>query len=433
MLTILVGVSLASCFGGKGGDRGSGGQQAASQGTTASTDSNQQNLATPMQDTIYIAENPVVNVYLENSGSMNGYVDNGRTAFQQDVYNYLCDVKISEIPSTINLHFINSQIINRGSVIADFINKLTPSSFRQAGGQTGTTDIADVFKQILSRTDDNTVSIFVSDCIFSPGNVKSPEAYLANQQVGIKECVADYLKNHSQLAILAYQLYSRFDGVYYDYKNHRHQYKGDRPYYIWVIGHPLHIVKFRGNIPDSRFSGNGVANIWCAFNATLDSKYSILPNPKKGDFNKNSKSEISRIKKDGNGDFMFTIGAEMTSLELLLGNDYLMDTDNYARLVNKQPSDKWYIEVARNTVTSSPATHNISLMANNYVPKGNMTVALMCKTPQWVYEFTDEDDTELNENNCHKTYGLKYMFDGIQQAFTAKWDGIYTEMNIKLN
>ena len=110
---------IGGCMNGKGGSRG---------GVAPQTQTQTQTQTPPAEvigeepSTTTIAEHPVVNVYLENSGSMNGYVDNGKTLFQQDVYNYLCDIHISGIASEINLHFINSQIINKGSVIEDFIN-----------------------------------------------------------------------------------------------------------------------------------------------------------------------------------------------------------------------------------------------------------------------------------------------------------------------
>ena len=45
---------------------------------------------------------------------------------------------------------------------------------------------------------------------------------------------------------------------------------------------------------------------------------------------------------------------------------------------------------------------------------------------------TDIDDTQFVDGNERKTYGLKYMFDGIQQAFVSKSTGVYTVMDFKL-
>ena len=419
---------IGGCMNGKGGSRGGVAPQTQTQTQTPPAE-----VIGEEQSTTTIAEHPVVNVYLENSGSMNGYVDNGKTLFQQDVYNYLCDIHISGIASEINLHFINSQIINKGSVIEDFINKLTPNSFKTAGGKTATTDIAEIFKQVLSRTDDNTVSVFISDCIFSPGSVNNPAAYLANQQVGIKKCVADHLTQYPNFAVLVYQLYSNFNGTYYDYKNRPRQYNGERPYYIWVMGNTANIAKLRAYIPNEKFRGSGVANMWCALNHTInDINYSIVSKPVAGDFERDTKHSISKIKKS-NGEFAFKTTADLAVLELMLGNDYLMDTNNYSRLINKFDTDEWYIKIDRNTNSTSPATHDITLGTTKNTLAGTLSVAICCKSPQWSSDLTDEDDSTFDNDNSMKTYGLKYMIDGVQQAFAAKTSGVYTVMDFKLN
>ena len=140
---------------------------------------------------------PVVNVYIENSGSMDGYVK-GITEFESAVYNYLSDIKISDITDTLNLYYINSEIISYArsadaDVIVDFINKLEPNEFKRRGGNRGASDIADVIKSILKETNENTISILVTDGIFSPGKGKDAEWYLNNQQVGIKTAMAEHL------------------------------------------------------------------------------------------------------------------------------------------------------------------------------------------------------------------------------------------------
>ncbi|MDR3251423.1 MAG: hypothetical protein LBT42_07175 [Tannerella sp.] len=94
--------------------------------------------AVPLQTESIPAVTPVINVYIENSGSMDGYV-RGVTEFEQAVYNYLSDIKISGVADSLNLFYINSKVIPQGSgsdiaVIEDFILKLEPSSFSQKGG-----------------------------------------------------------------------------------------------------------------------------------------------------------------------------------------------------------------------------------------------------------------------------------------------------------
>ena len=432
LILSIASVMFTGCFGGKGGNRGSSNTTPIVADNSPKTEGENSQSASAQTVQAVASEHPVVNVYLENSGSMNGYVDRGRTEFQQAVFNYLTDINISGIPSELNLNFINSQVIHKGSVIDDFINRLTPNDFRVAGGNTATTDIAEIFRTILSKTDPYTVSIFISDCIFSPGRNNNPRPYLVNQQVGIKQSVADYIAEHGRLGMTVYQIYSQFNGRYFDYNNAPRQYQGMRPFYIWVIGSPEHILRIRNAVPKEKFQGE-VAHDWSIYNTSIDVKYSILPNPKKGSFNKDGATGMSRIQKDRNGEFMFTIGADLKVLQVMLGDEYLMDTDNYARLVNKETSRDYYINVQHNQAQNSPATHNIEISTEVLPLKGQFVLQVSCNTPKWAHELTDDDDSSFNGDNDKKTYGLEYIFNGIQQAFTAHDSNPYARMifNIK--
>ena len=385
---------------------------------------------TPLQQS---ATSFQVDVYLENSGSMNGYVDAGKTDFQQNVFNYLDDVE-QWLGSQLNLFFINNKIIPKGNLLDDYITKLTPNDFKSSGGSTSTTDIADLFRLVLEQGNDSVVSILVSDFIFSPGTQNNPEAYLGDQQVKIKRAFENYLNMHSDLAVMVYQLYSNFKGTYYDYLNTPHKnYVGQRPYYIWVIGHPLKIAEMRVAIPENRFL-HKVENFWSITSLSPNiENYAILPNPKKGSFNKLGKDGMNKMKKDTQGEFMFTIGADLGVLDLILGSDYLLDTDHYARIINKQTADDWYITVSPNTIPTSPATHNISLFSKGNLPKGDFELAICRKKPKWADDYTDMDDRTLDDSNQTKTYGLHFIFDGIVQAYSAKCGDYYSSMNFKMN
>ena len=142
---------------------------------------------------------------------------------------------------------------------------------------------------------------------------------------------------------------------------------------------------------------------------------------------------MNKMRKDAQGEFMFTIGANLGLLDLLLGEKYLLDTDNYARIINKQTTDDLYISVATNSLPTSPATHNISLSTKGSLLKGDFELAICRKKPKWADDFTDMDDRSLNESNQMKTYGLHYVFDGVVQAYSAKCGNYYSSMNFKMN
>ena len=198
--------------------------------------------------------NPVVNVYLETSGSMNGYVNGGTSIFQQVVKEYLSGINNANFASAVNYNYINSKIIPRGSDLDQYITKLTPQSF-SAQGNTATTDIGGIFKTLLEATDNNTISIFISDCIISPGRNNDPQAYARGQMTDVRDAIVGYINKYQDLACMVYQFDSGFKGTYYDYLNVAHK-KIDmqRPFYIWVFGHTAQVAMLKlKHVPDRDF------------------------------------------------------------------------------------------------------------------------------------------------------------------------------------
>jgi len=154
---------------------------------------------------------PTINVYIENSGSMDGYV-NEKTEFKTTLYNYLSDIDLKHMADSSNLFYINSKVIKVNLPLEDFILNLTPKSFRDYGGDRGFSDISNVLGTILEKTDENQISILVTDGIFSPGQGKDAEQYLNNQQTSIKRRFAQYLEKNKNAAVIVYQLSSNFNG-----------------------------------------------------------------------------------------------------------------------------------------------------------------------------------------------------------------------------
>jgi len=150
-----------------------------------------------------------VNVYIENSGSMAGYV-NGYTDFKDAVGNYLTDIQISGISNSLNLFFINKRADRINTDINTYLTRLTTSC------NASTSDIAKIFKLVLTNTTGNQISIFVTDGIFSPEKRKNAVDYLKEQQKDIKEDMANYLKTYPNTTVTVYHLSSRFNGIYYN-------------------------------------------------------------------------------------------------------------------------------------------------------------------------------------------------------------------------
>ena len=112
-----------------------------------------------------------VNVYIENSASMDGYVK-GVTEFESSLYSYLSDIKLADFCQSLNLNYINSKPLPQPDDVRDFIERLEPDSFRRKGGDRSTTDISNLFQTIMTEQGKNDIAILVSDFVFSPGQDK---------------------------------------------------------------------------------------------------------------------------------------------------------------------------------------------------------------------------------------------------------------------
>lgn len=370
---------------------------------------------------VIIEEKPTINVYVENSGSMNGYVK-GFTEFEQAVYNYLTDIKISGVSDTVNLFYINSQVIPQGSDIEDFIKRLEPSTFKAMGGNLGTSDISNVMKSIFSETDENEIAILVTDGIFSPGKGKNASEYLVNQQIGIKNTIASYLNMHPSTGIILYQLSSKFEGIYYNREDSRTNICSRRPYYIWVIGDARNLIKLKEDVPQNKFHG-GIDNVFSIVACNQRINYAIKLNSGKFELDKkNPKNSMNKLKKDSHSGLTnFSVNCDLS--KFLLNDDYLMDISNYL-CSNKEFS----LSVKKVSANSFGYTHTLNLSTNKVVTKGVLSIKLKAKIPDWVEEVNDDDGLTHIEG---KTYGIKYQIIGVYEAFFRTSD-FYTDIKINI-
>ena len=388
------------------------------------TNSTQSTAEESFDNNIVISANPVVNVYLETSGSMNGYVDQGKSQFQQVVFDYLSNIQNSGLFSEINLNYITDKITPKGNRVSTFINTLTSQGIMNSSGSKATTDIAALISKILENANDNQISIFISDCIFSPGSVTNPQAYLENQKISIRNAIKAYIDRNEHVGCTVYRFISDFKGAYFDYKNKAKKISMPRPFYIWVFGSPLHLANIKANIPDSKFMGASVDNTWTIMSGNLSlyngiNEYGLLqPSPTNGNYKWQSKTEVASIKKSGDH-FEFTFGVDLSLQVLLYGEEYATNIKNYYHLINKEIGEQLLGEFRQNNIKAAKYTHDITVKSEKPFSKGDLNIVFDGTIPQWVYEYSDSDDSVLTESNQLHTYGFNYMCEGIYAGFHA--------------
>lgn len=372
-----------------------------------------------------------VNVYIENSASMDGYVK-GVTEFESSLYSYLSDIKLADFCQNLHLNYINSKLLPQPDDVRDFIEKLEPDSFRRRGGDRSTTDISNLFQTIMAEQGKDDIAILVSDFVFSPGRRDASE-YLTNQQIGIKTHFVNRLKEDPDYAAILYRLVSKFDGKYYNKYDHPTQINAERPFFIWLLGNKDQLQRLTQEVKKENMKGHGVDHTFCISKMTANIPYGILPMPRIGTFQldpANVKTSIKKAKIDKKAigpKFVVSIGVDYSGL--LLEDSYLTDSDNYD--VNNKA---YSLEIGKNTNPSSSYTHILKLKLDPSQPvisRGNIKVSLLKKSSPWAEQYTDNDGEDINVDGAmEKTFGLKTLVDGVYDAY--KSDSNYASFTINI-
>jgi len=400
-----------------------------------------------------------INLYIENSGSMNGYVS-GRTQFKDALQNLLVDLKYPFGEENINLFFINDQIHKSPikSNIVDFADKLSPNSIRI--GHTGSSNLNEIFRQITSKSEKNTISILLSDFIYSIKG-KNTLALLGEQKALTRDVFLTASKNNLNLTTNIYQYLSDFDGVYYDFNDKPHNWKDSRPYYIAIIGDQPSVSNFTEIIGDKFRTYSGYNHEYILTEKDFDlQKYTVLlATLNKGKFkplkNQIIDGQVKGLESEGlsRNEKAFQIAVAVDFKGLPITDEYITTISNYnidddkfalikiGRITNNTirfndgeavsipPSDLIHLEAG--------FTH-VLVFAAMEEKLDNLSFSLMRNSPQWVDDSTTIDDSDLenNKKTQQSTFGLNYLVDGITEAYlqsTGKEDYLNISIPIENN
>lgn len=365
---------------------------------------------------------PIVKVYIENSGSMDGYVN---PDFRNKMSKYLSNIgNVSDVTDSLCLNFINKEIIsfNSSTPIEDFVDKLSPQSFSYCGGDRASSDISDMLDTICPSCDSEVV-VFVSDCIFSPGKGKNASDYLNNQQVGIEKTMKTMRKNMPKSAILIYRVIGDFDGFYYDKNDMPRKFKGERPFYIWLIGSKEKLMDFVDQVP---FENSD--KVCMISSSEKDLRYAVVPGGGNYSVSKTNPHAVNKAKIDKKYDGgRMVVKIKVDFSNVFQSDDYLENLDNYVL------SDKQFTIDRIDKCCVNNFTHIITISSKN-VKHGKLNISLKNNLPSWIEDYNDDRGDYLTDDNdnIEKTYGLKCMVDGVYNVFTYD-DTNLAEIEISIN
>jgi len=380
-----------------------------------------------------------VNVYIENSGSMDGYLS-GNTDFKGAV-SRLPIMLDNYYEGKVSVQFINSKIDSTTLAKIDLKNlgkdittlwEKSKTIRRQNAADTG---LNNIFKEVLSRTDDHTISIIFSDCIPSIGK-GGVEEMLKFEKNSILATFNSTLKRDNFTTTIL-KMKSNFNGWYFPYTGdqNRFQINMERPYYICIIANRDLMNDFNGK-PGLKFESlDGYTGKYVLSNEDTTGIYHtvLLTTGQEGRFgadrkysNTNYVHDITGAEPPRNGYLSFYVAVDFSKLPV--DDDYLRDPDNYKVTTNNfiineikpiaeisiKPSDTVKIK-------GQKITHAVKLTAKTKAVN-DVTFVLIKQMPEWIETYNIEDDTSKEKLN-NKTFGLKYWMEGIAESYKIQYPG----------
>lgn len=344
-----------------------------------------------------------VNLFVETSGSMAGFMSAKGTDFQKEIWSMA-----EELDSRMKRGFDIFQVRSKSETlqridIKDFRRPLNTGGFVSAKS----TDIPEMLDSIFSRADNETVSVLVSDLIFSPEN--GNKAQFGQITTDIKKRFIG-----EQRASVLLQLTSDF------YNKGR---VDASPYYIWIVG-KAEPVKAVSRIIKAVLEGK-VNQV--DFGVILPtSNYSILPslsqvvNAFPVACSKNGGYYTYREYTDEDeAGLNFWIGVDLSGLP-----GYMQSADYLKKHMAMEASEasakflqiKTVPELSNNgdkaIVSRLGLTHMFQIKIDQIGGGTELKLNIERAMPAWI----DEINLEIEDGKRQKTFGLMRMTSGLQAA-----------------
>lgn len=374
-----------------------------------------------------------INVFLENSASMDGYVS-GVTQFESDIYSLLGNIKTADFCDTLNLGYVNNGIPYRKrnanlNDIQEFIEKLEPDNFKKRGGERGVSDIKQVLDIVLNQLDQHHAAILISDFVFSPGRDKDAREYMIHQSIGIKNSMTELLEK-SDVSMVVLQMNSTFSGMYYTHTNTPVKLTGiKRPYYIWIIGSSPQIKKIIDSHYLEQIKG-GYQHEWILNRPREDQKlnFKIQYAPRIGYFSAHGIKEghlleAASSREDRTKDlFKFHVAVDFSK-----SMQPTAFFNNPAHYKLSDPDYTLVIEPLENSskqIKLSGYTHLLGLQTS-HLRDEVLTINLIPELPAWIEEVSAETDRDILKDVAQqqRTLGFKYLAEGIYDAYYKHTEG----------
>ena len=341
-----------------------------------------------------------IKLYIENSGSMDGYMFNG-SELKDAVYSYVSG--LSTHSDTTELYFVNSDIYNVKAPLQNVIYAMSPTAFRQSPGNKANTDIADIFDMVLKQIENNSVSVLVTDAILDLPAGSS--AFFHTKQTQIKSIFENYLKENPNFAIEIFRMSSHFNGKYYFTGGSVVLSDQQRPYYMFVLGDKQTLSAANCIVAKSQIQ-HGVKDYY-AYSSYTEVPFVVM----------------NKKKKDHDGQFDVRLQQRAVpviakvDLRYTLHDDSLFKDLNLFRTAFGDDSIK--IKSIKELPKEPDYTHALTITLPENADEGSVNI-YFCPPPypHWL-DNANDDLSDASVATTMKTTGIKYIVEGISDAFAS--------------
>ena len=356
--------------------------------------------------------------YLENSGSMFGYV-NGSTEYVDVVSELAEKPRFAEEKTSREFYFVNGgknlEINKIGENPTILKDKLNPKGFNC--GDVSKSNLNSMFQLALSKAKNDTISILISDAIYDIGKPQVHMNALSIEGKGTRSRFIERL-DEGDLQTIMIKLNSHFAGNYFPATGGSLKLSQERPFYVWIFGETGLLNQY---FPEDYIKSlKGYSDIARFLKLSeLQIPYKIIARKKIGNwkFDRKNKNKLLNVKTDRNGQgFQFTIATDFSTLPF--SDSYLDSTSNYScNNTNYSINVSSKGSVVLHGLDFIP-THLISAHTNKS-PWCQLDISLLNTVPNWIKNTNIDDEKNILGDTSH-TFGFKFLTNAICEAYQYK-------------
>ena len=317
-------------------------------------------------------------------------------------------------------------------------NNLPGTATIDSAGEKGYTNFQQIFDQILNRTNEDQVSILVTDLIYSVKDMQgvNPQRVFSEIEGMTNAVFKSEVKNKSMLVV---RMMGSYNGPYYSYDNSVKPFAGRRPYYIIIVASNTNMVRLTHDATLRTFADmermRGYDNM-CLMTANDIYKpyYSLLLSNRdvRGRFRPERGQDtqirsLTGVEPDRNsGDIQLALAVDLS--HLLIDQRYLTDVSNYEVKADDDVRIKEIRKIEKADMTPAEkkylgtATHIFVLQAASIGHGQEVEIKLLNRMPQWIGAASTDNDLTPDANT---TFGLKYLLGGIYDSYNRNADDHY--------